>query len=435
MTNHLTRRGFLRRSASAGALGLVASRVAAAPLDEASAAAMNFQSPSAGKIPASDDSMVPPAYRGFLKKNLHDLPTPALLIDLDVFEKNIKTLADYMKDKKATFRPHGKAHKSSAIGKIQLAYGARGICAAKLGEADPLVHGGIKDVLITAPVVGTLKIKRLMDLLAISPDVKAVVDNEQNAIDLSTAALAAKRKLKVAIDVNVGQNRTGVEPADAEKLAQVVAKQKGLELIGLQGYGGNNQHTNGFDARKTREMASNEKVLTARQGLEKSGFDVSMVSVGGTGTYNIDAEVPGITEIQPGSFIFMDSHYNKIGGKDQQPAYSDFGNSLIVLATVISRPATGNRVVVDAGVKALSTDESVPEVLDVTGVTYGGSGDEYGSIRWQNAPPSRDLKVGDQVLITPGHCDTTVNLYNVFFGVRKGVVEHVWTIEGRGRSD
>jgi D-serine deaminase-like pyridoxal phosphate-dependent protein len=426
MTNHLTRRGFLRQSASAGALGLVGGRVAAASIGQTTT--------SAGKLPPADEAQVPPAYRGFLKKNLHDLPTPALLIDLDVFEKNIQTLASYLKDKKTTFRPHGKAHKSSAIGKIQLGYGAKGVCAAKLGEADPLVRGGIKDVLITAPVVGPLKIKRLMDLLAISPEVKTVVDNEQNAIDLSTAALAAKHKLKVAIDVNVGQNRTGVEAADAEKLAQVIAKQQGLELIGLQGYGGNNQHTNGFDARKTREMASNEKVLTARQALEKAGFQVSMVSVGGTGTYNIDADVPGITEIQPGSFIFMDSHYNKIGGKDQQPAYSDFGNSLIVLATVISRPATGNRVVVDAGVKALSTDESVPEVLDVTGVTYGGSGDEYGSIRWQNAP-SRDLKVGDQVMITPGHCDTTVNLYNVFFGVRKGVVEHVWPIEGRGRSD
>jgi D-serine deaminase-like pyridoxal phosphate-dependent protein len=269
-------------------------------------------------------------------------------------------------------------------------------------------------------------------LLALTPDVKAVVDNEQNAIDLSTAALASKRTLKVAIDVNVGQNRTGLgTPEEIVALAQVIAKQKGLELVGLQGYGGNNQHIVGFENRKAREVASNERVVAGRQALEKAGFAVQMVSVGGTGSYNVDADFPGVTEIQPGSYVFMDSHYNKIGGRDK-PEFSEFGNSLSVLATVISRAVSG-RAVVDAGVKALSTDESVPELLDMTGATYGGAGDEYGSLRLQN--PSRELKVGDQVQITPGHCDTTVNLYNVFFAVRKGIVEDVWPIEGRGRTD
>ena len=152
-----------------------------------------------------------------------------------------------MKGRPVTFRPHGKAHKSPVIGKLQLASGAKGLCAAKLGEADVLIRGGIKDVLITAEVVGQLKIERLMALLAITPDVKAVVDNEQNVVDLSTAALAAKRKLKVAIDCNVGQNRTGLgTPEEVVALAQVIARQKGLELVGLQGYGGNNQHVEGI---------------------------------------------------------------------------------------------------------------------------------------------------------------------------------------------
>jgi len=318
------------------------------------------------------------------------------------------------------------------VGKLQLASGATGLCAAKLGEADVLVRGGIRDVLITAEVVGPLKIQRLMGLLAITPDVKAVVDSEQNAIDLSTAALASKRKLKVAIDVNVGQNRTGLgTPEDIVALAQIIAKQKGLDLIGLQGYGGNNQHVMGFENRKAREVSSNEKVVAARHALEKAGFAVQMVSVGGTGSYNIDADFPGVTEIQPGSYVFMDSHYNKIGGRDQ-PDFSEFGNSLSVLTTVISRAVSG-RAIVDAGGKALSTDESVPEPIGLTGATYGVAGDEYGALRLQN--PSRDLKVGDQLQIMPGHCDTTVNLHNVFFGVRKGVVEHVWPIEGRGRTD
>jgi D-serine deaminase-like pyridoxal phosphate-dependent protein len=412
----VSRRGFLAQSASAGALGcLSGTSVAASPLEQ-----------------SGDDAVVAAQYRGFVKKSVKDLPTPALLIDLDIFEHNLQALAGYMKGRAVTFRPHGKAHKSPAIGKLQLASGAKGLCAAKLGEADVLIRGGIKDVLITAEVVGKLKIERLMGLLAMTPDVKAVVDNDQNAIDLSEAALASKRKLKVAIDVNVGQNRTGLDkPEDVVALAQVIAKQKGLELIGLQGYGGNNQHTVGFENRRTKEVQSNERVVAARQALEKAGFAVQMVSVGGTGSYNIDADFPGVTEIQPGSYIFMDSHYNKIGGKDT-PDFKEFGNSLSVLSTVISRAVSG-RAIVDAGGKALSTDESVPEPMDLTGATFGVAGDEYGALRLQN--PSRELKVGDQVQIMPGHCDTTVNLHNVFFGVRKGMVEHVWPIEGRGRTD
>jgi len=413
----VSRRGFLAQTATAGALSCVGgfSPAAASTAEQ-----------------AGEEAQVAPHYRGFLKKSVQELPTPALLIDLDIFEHNLQALANYMKSRPVTFRPHAKAHKSPAIGKLQLASGATGLCAAKLGEADVLVRGGIRDVLITAEVVGPLKIQRLMGLLAITPDVKAVVDSEQNAIDLSTAALASKRKLKVAIDVNVGQNRTGLStPEDVVALAQIIAKQKGLDLIGLQGYGGNNQHVMGFENRKAREVSSNEKVVAARHALEKAGFSVQMVSVGGTGSYNIDADFPGITEIQPGSYVFMDSHYNKIGGRDQ-PDFSEFGNSLSVLTTVISRAVSG-RAIVDAGGKALSTDESVPEPIGLTGATYGVAGDEYGALRLQN--PSRDLKVGDQLQIMPGHCDTTVNLHNVFFGVRKGVVEHVWPIEGRGRTD
>jgi D-serine deaminase-like pyridoxal phosphate-dependent protein len=415
-TNHVSRRGFISQSATVGALGCIGGLAATAD-----AAAQG-----------GDDAQVAPQYRGFVKKPVTDLPTPALLIDLDIFERNLQALAGYMKGKAVTFRPHGKAHKSPTIAKLQLASGAKGVCAAKLGEADVLVRGGIRDVLVTAEVVGRLKIERLMSLLAIAPDVKAVVDNEQNATDLSAAALAAKRRLKVAIDCNVGQNRTGLgTPEEVVALAQAIAKLKGLEFIGLQGYGGNNQHVVGFENRKTRAVASNEKVVAARQALEKAGFTIQMVSVGGTGSYNIDADYPGVTEIQPGSYVFMDAHYNKIGGRDK-PEFSEFGNSLSVLTTVISRAVAG-RAIVDAGIKALSTDESPPEPLGLTGATYGAAGDEYGALRLQN--PSRELKVGDQVQITPGHCDTTVNLHNVFFAVRKGVVEHVWPIEGRGRTD
>lgn len=419
MTNtnqNVSRRRFLTQSATVGALA----SLSGVPADATPA----FQS--------GEDAAVAPQYRGFLRKSVKELPTPALLIDLDIFERNVQTLAGYMKGRPVAFRPHAKAHKSPAIGKLQLAAGAKGLCAAKLGEADVLIRGGIRDVLITAEVVGRLKIERLMALLAITPDVKAVVDNEQNAVDLSTAALASKRKLKVAIDCNVGQNRTGLgTPEEVVALAQVIARQKGLELVGLQGYGGNNQHVKGFANRRTRAVQANERVVAARQALEQAGFAVQLVSVGGTGTYNIDADFPGVTEIQPGSFVFMDTNYNKIGGRDT-PEFSEFGNALSVLTTVISR-ATAGRAIVDAGGKALSTDEAAPEPMDLTGATYRVAGDEYGALTLQT--PSRELKVGDQVQIMPGHCDTTVNLHNVYFAARKGIVEHVWPIEGRGRTD
>ncbi len=421
MRHPVSRRTFLTRSAAVGAFGFVARGV---PVGAAS--------PSSATL-ADEDSLVAPQFRGFLKKPIQELPTPAMLVDLDVLEKNIDTLAAYLKGRPVAFRAHAKTHKCLEVAKLQLAAGGRGLCAAKLGEADYLIRGGVKDVLITAPVVGPLKIGRLLDLQAIAPDVKVVVDNGQNAMDLSAAALAARRTLKVLIDVNVGQNRTGLgTPDDVVALAQLIGRQKGLELVGLQGYHGNAQHTVGFENRRDRELQANERAVAARQALEKAGFTVRIVSVGGTGSYNVDADYPGVTEIQPGSYVYMDTHYSRIGGKDSQgDAYSDFGNSMSVLTTVISRPNRGTAVV-DAGITALTMDERVPEALGVTGVVYS-SAEEYGLLALQN--PSRDLKVGDTLQMTPGHCCTTVNLYDACFATRNGAVEHVWSIEGRGRAD
>jgi D-serine deaminase-like pyridoxal phosphate-dependent protein len=421
MRHTVTRRTFLTRSAAAGAFGLAAGgsavRAAASPVAAA----------------ADEDSRVAPQYRGFLRKSIQELPTPAMLVDLDLLEKNIQTLASYLKGRPVAFRAHAKTHKCLEVAKMQLAAGGQGLCGAKLGEADYLIRGGVKDVLITAPVVGPLKIGRLMELRGLTPDVKVVIDSEQNAMDLSAAALAAKRPLQVVIDVNVGQNRTGLgTPDQVVAMAQLIGKQKGLELVGLQGYHGNNQHTVGFENRRQRELQANERAVAARQALEKAGFGVQIVSVGGTGSYNVDADYPGVTEIQPGSYVYMDTHYSRIGGKGSEgDAYADFGNSMSILTTVISRTRR-DTAVVDAGITALTMDERVPEAVGMTGAVYS-SADEYGLLTLRN--PSRDLKVGDMLQMTPGHCCTTVNLYDVCFGTRSGRVEHVWSIEGRGRAD
>jgi 3-hydroxy-D-aspartate aldolase len=232
--------------------------------------------------------------------------------------------------------------------------------------------------------------------------------------------------------VNVGQNRTGVDsPEEAADLARQISKEKALELVGIQGYGGSNQHIMAFENRREIELLSLGRAVVARSAVEKAGFPVAILSVGGTGTYNIDTEVPEVTEIQPGSFIFMDSHYSSIGGPNNAD-FTDFGNSLSVLTTIISHPSKG-RAITDGGNKALSTDESMPVPKGLTGVAYWPGGDEYGIISLKK--PNRELNVGDKLEFIPGHCDTTVNLYNYFWGVRKGVVEAVWPIEGRGRTD
>lgn len=410
-TTHWTRRDFVARStlATLGAVG-----GASLPLN----AQQTFKELAV-------------AYDEFLGQPLAELPTPALLIDLDIFEKNLATMRDACKARGRLLRPHGKAHKSTIIAKKQLEYGAHGQCAAKLGEAEVLVHGGIREVLITTAVVGRRKIERLVSLAAMAPDIKVVSDSAQNLSDLSAAAMAKGLKLKVLVDVNISQNRTGVDtPDEAVALVRHISKEKGLEFAGIQAYGGNNQHINGFENRRAITMLANNRAIAARRAVEKAGFSVGILTVGGTGTYNIDTEVPEVTEIQPGSFIFMDAHYTSIGTRDAAE-FNDFGNSLSVLTTVISR-AKG-RAITDGGNKALSTDEGLPTPKGLTGVSYTPGGDEHGIINLRK--PNRDLNVGDKVEFVPGHCDTTVNLHNVFFAVRKGVTEAVWPIEARGRTD
>lgn len=369
----------------------------------------------------------------FIGLPIAEIPTPALMIDLDVFEKNLATMRDACQGSGCLLRPHAKAHKSPIIARKQLEYGAIGQCAAKLGEAEVLVGAGIRDVLITAPVVGWRKIERLLALHAVTPQIKVVVDSAINLKEISAAAAARGMRIKVLVEVNVGQNRTGVDTAEeAVDLAKLIASERGLEFAGLQGYGGNNQHIVSFDNRRTIELMSVGRVVAARRAIEHAGLRVDILTTGGTGTYNIDTEVPEVTEIQPGSYIFMDAQYSGIGGANSE-RFDDFGTALSVYATVISRPSKG-RAITDAGNKALSTDAGPPLLKGLAGARYlPGGGDEHGVLAIEGADVA--LGVGDKVEFIPSHCDTTVNLFNVFYAVRSGIVEAIWPIEGRGRTD
>jgi D-serine deaminase-like pyridoxal phosphate-dependent protein len=341
-------------------------------------------------------------------------------------------MAETCRQGRTKYRPHGKAHKSPLVGGIQLKAGAIGLCAGKLGEAEVFVEGGINDVLITTEVVGPRKIERLMRLAKMSPVMKVVVDNEQNITDLADAAAKAGVRLTALVDVNVGQDRTGIDTADdAATLAQAITRARSLRFGGIQAYGGHNMHIVGFENRKRASLLALERALAARYAIEKAGLPVEILSVGGTGTYNIDTNVPGVTEIQPGSYIFMDIQYRGIGS-DASDTFSDFGNSLSVMTTVISRPSKG-RAITDGGNKALSSDAGLAMPKDARGIQFQPGGDEHGILLIKD--PSRDFKVGDQVEFIPSHCDTTVNLHNVFYAVRKGNVDAVWPIVARGRTD
>jgi 3-hydroxy-D-aspartate aldolase len=363
---------------------------------------------------------------------ISEIPTPALMIDLDILEANLARMRNACHARGKLYRPHAKAHKSSLIARLQLAHGAQGQCAAKLAEAEMLVGGGIRDILITAPVVGPRKIRRLLALNRITSDIKIVADSATNVQEISAMAAAAGARIKVLIDVNVGQDRTGVNnPQEAVVLAQMIASEPGLTLAGIQAYAGTNQHIVGFEKRRANELLSLERAVAARNAVEKAGYAVGILSVGGTGTYDIDTEIAEVTEIQPGSYIFMDAHYSGIGGPATS-RFEDFCQSLSVYTTIISRPV-GERAVTDGGNKALSTDEGLPVPVGLTGANYRSGGDEYGIVDLRDA--NRALAVGDKLEFIPGHCDTTVNLHNFYFAIRKGTVAAIWPIEGRGRMD
>ena len=361
-----------------------------------------------------------------------DLCSPALIVDLDAFENNLHKMAGYVRERGRGFRPHAKTHKCPEIARAQIKAGGIGICTAKISEAEVFAEHGIRGLLITTAVIGKHKIQRALRLAAAAPDTIFVVDDEDNAQELSEAALAEKTHLNVVLDLYVG-NRTGIAPGEpAVGLAQKIAKMPGLKLKGLQAYAGHASHTVTFAKRREVSGEAMGKAVETRCLLEKAGFEVSVLSGGSTGTYNIDAEMDGITELQPGSFIFMDVDYWRIGSRDGSEKYTDFASALTVLATVVSRPEP-KKAIIDAGLKAFSTDKPyAPEAKDVTGLKYFFAGDEHGRIDFTEA--EHELKVGDRLEFVIPHCDPSVNLYDRLYAVRGDKVERVWKIAARGKS-
>lgn len=372
--------------------------------------------------------------RGDVKGKLmkDDLPTPALTLDLDKFESNVKKMAGFVKSKGKAFRPHGKTHKCPEIAKRLVAAGAIGACAAKISEAEVFADNGISGLLVTSAPVGRLRVERAIRLAKHRPDTIFSVDNAANVDDLNQAATAAKLKLNLAVDLLVGR-RTGIQPGEpALALAKQIAGSSNLRLHGIQAYSGHSSHVKLFADRKRTSEEEMGKAVETRRMIEKAGIECKWLSGASTGTYNIDADIDGVTELQPGSFMFMDVDYANVQGSDGSERYRDFEHSLTVLSSVISMPSDKNPIV-DAGLKSFATDRPyVPEAKGVNGITYRWAGDEHGSLTLGDGAPA--VKNGDRMEFLVTHCDPTVNLYDRIFALRGDQVEAVWAVSARGKS-
>lgn len=348
-----------------------------------------------------------------------------MIVDLDLMEANIKKLMGKLLPTGLNIRPHLKTTKSAILAKKLVAAGAKGGCVAKVSEAEAIAAVGFDDLLITCEIVGPAKVRRLVELYRKYRKIRIVVDSETgaSAINDALAASGIDEPISVLIDLDVGLHRTGVAPGEpALALARHLGGLKHLKLIGVQGYEGHLQHLHDKDDRKTQCLQSMETLTSTAEALRKAGFDIKVVTTGGTGTAEFCATVPGVTELQPGSFIFMDTDYRNAVG-------TFYSNSFTILSTVVSKQ--GERAVtIDSGLKSLTTDSGLAECRDPR-YTYGVLGDEHGSLTWDEGTPS--LAVGDRVEMIPSHIDPTVNLHDFYYAYRAGVVEEIWPVDSRGK--
>ena len=359
-----------------------------------------------------------------------DLDTPALVLDLDKLEQNIAAMRTSLSATSVGARPHAKTHKSADIAKLQLAAGAVGICTAKLTEAETLSAEGIQKICMTTANLSKAKILRAMNLRKKNREFIQAVDYPQNAQDLSDAAKAAGITADVVVDVAVG-TRSGIPAGDkALALAQMIDKLPNLKFRGMLAYDGGAQHIKGYQARLTQSLERSADAVKTFERMKASGLNVEIFSGGGTGTYNIMTKVPGFTDVQVGSYVFMDAQYLEIGN-EKGDTFTDFASSLTVMATIVNTYFP-NRLTTDAGTKALTLNKPDPIVLGEPGFRYTAGSDEFGTIQFDKA--NKTYKTGDKLELIIPHCDPVVNLYDVFYGVRNDKVEAVWPVTARGKS-
>jgi len=348
-----------------------------------------------------------------------DIETPALILDLDILEENIRKMSAYLEDKNAKLRPHYKTHKCPTIAHMQIRAGAKGVSCAKLGEAETLAFAGIHDILIANQVVDSAKIHRLA-ALANNNRITVCVDNKHNITELSQAAKIYGSTIYILVEIDIGMRRCGVDTKEeALELAELVCKSEGLIFEGLQAYSGQINHMIDFNERVESFQKANKKITEAKNYLEANGICIKEISGVSTGGYNIFGENTIWTEMQTGSYVFMDTSYDTLG--------LEFKKALSVLTTVIHKQP--GSAVTDAGIKACSTDNGLPVIRDHPGLGMVLN-EEHGKIQDIND----ELRYLQKIEYYPSHSCTTVNLYDNFHCVRKGLLEAIWPISGRGKG-
>jgi len=346
-------------------------------------------------------------------QRLEDVDTPALVLDLDAFEKNLNTLNAAVGGK-VRVRPHAKTHKCPDVAKRQIALGAVGMCCQKVSEAEAMVEGGVQDVLVSNEIVGAPKLARLAELSR-RAKIGVCVDNAENVRQL-------KGDLDVYIEIDVGMRRCGVPPgAPAVALAREIVK-SGLRFAGLQAYHGRAQHIRSMEERHAVIETAAQHVQHTKRLLKEAGIECPIVTGAGSGTFMLEVEAGAWDEIQCGSYAFMDADYARNEWAAPLPR---FEHALFVLSTVMSRPSA-EVAIVDAGLKASSVDSGMPGVWRKE-LRYTHASDEHGWVEGKNPPA-----LGEKLLLVPGHCDPTINLYDWYVCVRRGRVEALWPITARG---
>lgn len=367
----------------------------------------------------------PPAEPGM---RLEEVDTPALLIDLDAYESNIDRMAKEAAKSGMRLRPHAKTHKCAVIALHQISHGAVGVCCQKVSEAEALVSGGVRDVLVSNQIIGLRKLTRLASL-AERATISVCVDNMNNLEELSKVAAELAVQLGIFIEMDVGGGRCGVQDAEAVlTLAQRIQSLRNIEFKGLQAYQGQAQHIRSHVDRRSAISQSIDTVRRTVDLLAEKAISCDVVSGAGTGSYRFEAASGVYNEIQPGSYIFMDADYGR-NLTEAGTQFEDFRQSLFVYTQVMSM-VRDNYAVVDAGLKAIAFDSGLPVPLGLPGVQYSRPSDEHGILDLSKAPGI--VSLGSKIKLIPGHCDPTVNLYNWFVAIRGDRVEALWPIVGRG---
>ncbi|HEY8616803.1 alanine racemase [Phenylobacterium sp.] len=354
------------------------------------------------------------------------IPTPAAVLDLDAFEANLALMAERARAAGLALRPHAKSHKSAWIARRQMEGGAVGVCCAKLAEAEALAAAGIGAILVTSPIAGQANAARAARLAGELQDFRIVVDHADGVAELAATGQA----MQVLIDVDVGLGRTGVHSADqAADVARAILRHPRLRLLGVQGYGGHWQHMQGANARAAAVADGMARLSAAIAAIREAGGQVEVVTGGGTGTFAADMAQGVLTEVQPGSYAFMDREYRDALGADPDGA---FRQALCVATTVISANHP-KWVTVDAGLKALSTDgpAPVPATPGFETASFRFFGDEHGML---SRPEGRQVGRGERTDLVPGHIDPTIDRHDVLWLVRGDVLEGMIPVEGRGAS-